>query len=435
MRLVHVLSVGCMVVAMGSFAAQEPLAAVAVVAPADTSNKVVDAPLAVQDQPAAVQPPVSAEQAQAQVVPQDAADTIPAPAAPQSAAISQPVEKEAAQPSPSVESTPFSEDEVTGIDTADLDEPQGNWLFKRMWWQRGEAQYEKVKALVDTIMESRMAFFAKRTEWDKTVFDPFYLEIGVGRGVLEELIANAIAQMNNERAHDGQLSQEERDLLAAFETEKATLEQLQKDIQKINAIDGAIDDAITTLINQINAARGFEKQSWQNFKKIGQELSDKNARDLYYGMATFWQNINEISNYIQGPFLNYFEQLGATAKEHTAKVTQSMKALKEKGIDFKKQWEALEAKHALARDAQEYDQGVNASQNKLHEADEHAKSERGFLGTIVHSITSTVSSVVHFINNGVIAAWDFTLGRFFKKTERLEPSLPVVPAAPEVNPE
>lgn len=403
MRLVCKLLVSCIVVVPNCFAAQVPVAA-ASAAP----------------QPTPVVPVVAnVAPAQVQVA------TPPVAAAPAAALQS------VSQAVPAVQPVPVSEDEVTGIDTADLDEPQGNWLFKRMWWQRAETQYEKIKALVDTIMESRMAFFAKRTEWDKTVFDPFYLEIGVGRGVLEELIANAIAQLDQEREKDGQLTSQERDLLAAFETEKATLEQLQKDIQKINALDGAIDDAITTLIGQINAARNFEKQSWQNLKQIAQELSDKKARDLYYGMATFWQNTNDISNYIQNPFLQYFEGLGAAAQESIAKVTDSMKALKEKGIDFKQQWQNLEAKHALSRDAKEYNQGVHAQQDELHEKENHAKNERGFMGTIVHSITSTISAVVNSINNGVVAVWNFTFGRFFtqsKPSPKEEESLPVTSA-------
>lgn len=421
------------VAAPASTAASAQVVVPAQVQVATPVSSVVTEPVVAPVQAAVVSPVtsgVSADAAQAVVT----APIVDQPAAQPSAPS---VVQESAAPAAAPEEAPLaqpfaeSEDEITGIDTADLDEPQGNWLFKRMWWQRAETQYEKIKALVDTIMESRMAFFAKRTEWDKTVFDPFYLEIGVGRGILEEMIANAIAQLDQEREKDGQLSPQERDLLAAFETEKATLEQLQKDIQKINAIDGAIDDAITTLIGQINAARNFEKQSWQNLKQIAQELSDKKARDLYYGMATFWQNANDISSYIQNPFLQYFEGLGASAKESIAKVTDSMKALKEKGIDFKQQWQNLEAKHALARDAKEYNQGAHVQQEEMLEKEKQAQSERGFMGTIVHSITSTISSVINAINNGALSVWNFTVGRFFKSSPKIEVSLPTPPVPHE----
>jgi len=307
----------------------------------------------------------------------------------------------------------LASDETMSIDTADMDEPQGNWLFKRMWWQRAQTQYEKIKALTDTIMESRLAFFAKRTEWDKTVFDPFYIQIGVGRGTLEELIATTIAQIDKEDVKEGELTLDERSLLTALKSQKDALEQLQKDIQQINAIDGAIDDAITTLINQINAARSFEKKSWQNLKNIAQELSDKNARDLYYGMATFWQNINDISTYIQGPFSQYFEKLGSSAKEQTAKVTDSMQALKEHGIDFKKQWQNLQEQQQRERDAHEYRTGVDEGEKEAQEQYEQAQKKSGFFA----SIRTFLSTIGDYVVSGGKAVWDFTIGRFFKKAE------------------
>lgn len=360
-------------------------------------------------------------------------DTAPSPLATNQTQVAQVPANAAPQPqtpaptdAPSQPTSVQPEDELVGIDTLDLDEPQGNWLYKRAWWQRAETQYEKIKALVDTIMESRMAFFAKRTEWDKTIFDPFYLEIGVGRGILEELISDAISQLDKEREKDGQLSPEERELFAAFQAEKANLEQLQKDIQKINAIDNAIDDAIGTLIGQINAARTFEKKSWQNLKKIAQELSDKSARDLYYGMANYWQNTNDIASYIQTPFLQYFEQLGSSAKDQIAIVIEGMKGLKEKGIDFKKQWQNLEAKNLRARDASEYHKGLDeAMESKKIQKEEPAKNDRGFFGTVAHKVTSTVGAIINSVNNGLMTVWNFTLGRFFSKKVSVEKEVKV----------
>lgn len=316
------------------------------------------------------------------------------------------------------------EEDVQGITTVDLDEPQGNWLFKRMWWQRGQSQYEKTKALVDMIMESRMAFFSKRTEWDKTIFDPFYMEIGIGRGVLEELVANVLTELNNERAHQGQLDEAERDLVVALQSEKATLEQLQKDIKKINDIDGAVDKAISTLIEQINVARGYEKQSWQNFKQIAQELSDKKARELFYSMQTHWQNINQVADYIQQPFLQYFDQLGKLAQETTAKVSDTMKALKEKGVDFKKQWQVLEEKNRQDQLKKEHQEGFEQGQQAAQ------KEERGFVGSIIGAIGDGISMVWNLIKSGAQSVWGFTFGRFFGAS----PAATTLPDMPQVAP-
>lgn len=303
-------------------------------------------------------------------------------------------------------------EEPQGIDTVNAADAQGNWLFKRMWWQRAETQYEKIKGVVEAIMESRMAFFAKRTEWDKTIFDPFYLDSGLGRGVLEELISSLINQLNQERAHEGQLDEKERELLAALESQKAVLEQLQKDVQKINDIDNAVDEAISVLIKQINTARNFEKQSWQNFKAIAQELNDKKARDLYYGMVTYWQNINEIGQYIQMPFLQHFENLGAMAKDQIEKVSGTLKALKEKGIDFKKQWQQLEENNMRQRQAHEFKEGVEEGKK---EAEAEKAAEQGFFASMLSTFSNGISSVWNYAKSAGVAVWDFTLGRFFTK--------------------
>lgn len=302
------------------------------------------------------------------------------------------------------------EEEPQGIDTMNAANAQGNWLFKRMWWQRAQTQYEKTKMAVDAIMESRMAFFAKRTEWDKTVFDPFYQDSGLGRGVLEELISTLINQLSQERSHEGQLDEKERDLLVALESQKAVLEQLQKDVQKINDIDNAIDQAISVLIQQINVARNFEKQSWQNFKTIAQELNDKKARELYYGMVTYWQNINEIGQYIQMPFLQHFEKLGAMAKDQTEKVLGVLKALKEKGIDFKKQWQQLEENALRQSQAHEYKDGLEQGKKEV-EAEKAA--EQGLFASILSTASNAISSIWHYTKSAAITVWDFTLGRFF----------------------
>lgn len=320
-----------------------------------------------------------------------------------------------AAPSPAPFKAPVAipeveQEEAQGIDTVNSSDSQGNWLFKRMWWQRAEAQYEKIKSVVEAIMESRMAFFAKRTEWDKTIFDPFYQDSGLGRGVLEELIGSLINQLNQERSQEGQLDEKERDLLAALESQKEVLEQLQKDVQKINDIDNAVDEAISMLIRQINVARNFEKQSWQNFKAIAQELNDKKARELYYGMVTYWQNINDIGQYIQMPFLQHFEKLGAMAKDQTEKVSGALKALKEKGIDFKKQWQQLEEANARQQLNREFKEGVREGEE---EAATKKKADEGFFAGILSTITDNLAITWHYLKSAAQGAWDFTLGRFF----------------------
>ena len=345
---------------------------------------------------------------------------------------------------------------IEGIDTVDVDEPQGNWLYKRIWWQRAQTQYEKNKAAMDVLMESRMVFFEKRTEWDKSLFDAFYIEVGVSRGILEELINNTIAEIGLDQKKDGSLNIEERELLSKVNQEKTSLEQLQKDINAINQLDAAIDEVIIVLSKQINAARGFEKQSWQNLKSIGQELSDEKAKEHYYGMVTFGQNINALTEYIQKPLLKYFEDLGSKAKEQIQKAQASLAALKEKGLDFKKKWQALEEKSEKDRENASAD-NARLTQKELDEKEDREEEERakraeaekqqGLFARIVTSISHGLKVGWDYVVSGAQWLWQSTLGRFFgsasvdSATVAVKPSglvTPVVsvvtPAAPVVQP-
>lgn len=327
----------------------------------------------------------------------------------------------AASPAPvTPTSSAVKSDEIQGISTLDIDEPQGNWLYKRIWWQRAEQQYEKTKGLVDSILDARMGFFSRRSELDRTVFDPFYLDTGLSRGVLEEVIETLVAKTKEKRDTAGSLTADERALESLILAERASLEQLQKDIQKISDVDHAVDDAIDALIKQINQARNFERQSWRNFKQIAQELNDKKARELYYGMVTYFQNINDIASYIQGPLSQHFNQLETLAKEQTVKVQQAMKMLKEKGVDLKKQ-------------SQQFD--LSDAKQKAHEdtvATQPAQ-EQGIFSTV----WSIGSSIVSSIAGGVRSVWNFTIGRFFKSAtpELAIPTMPEAPKAAERAPE
>lgn len=393
------------------------------------------APVAKPVTPVPVAPPAPQPIPQAAPKPVIPVQPVPAPVAPVAPApvpapIAQPVQPPVPQtPQPIAQpATPQDQEDVKGIDTVDIDEPQGNWLLKRIWWQRGQAQYEKIKALVEAIMETRMAFFAKRTEWDRKIFDPFYMEVGLGRGVLEELISSLMKRIEDERTKEGQLNPEERALLDALEAEKKTLEQLQKDIQLINDIDARIDDMITMLIQQINKARSYENQSWQNLKGIAQELNDKKARELFYTMSTNWQNVNDISAFIQSQFLQSFDQLGKQAQDQIAKVKSTIQTLKEKGIDLKKQWQEIEDKSKTDKEKEKLEQEKAAQEEAAIRKKQEEEAKRGFFGKLWNQAVKVVNSVYNYIKNGVAAVWDMTIGRFFKKSPKSATAEPAQPA-------
>lgn len=321
-----------------------------------------EAPMALaqpaQSAPAQAQPvvqtsqitsPTTAAATQAAVAPaqaQAAPVAVPEPVEP---SVSQPIE----QPKPVEEAKPAelpkeiefkpqpqeAEDEdieIKGIDTVDINEPKGNWLYKRIWWEKAERTYEKIKQLTDKILESRMSFFVKRNELDRLIVE-FYSDLGFKQGELTELVAFMTRQLEAERQTEGSLSEKERELLELLTQEKTNIEQLQQGNQNITKIDHALEDALMKLVEQLNQAKYYEQQAWENFKAINRELSDKKARELFYGMDTYYRNLNSINSYLSDAFAKYFDQLSLKLQQETDKIKTNAQALAEKGISLQSQ--------------------------------------------------------------------------------------------------
>lgn len=306
--------------------------------------------------------------------------------------------------SPSQE-VPQSEDdiEVKALDTEHMKEPKGNWLYKKIWWEKAERLYEKTRQLFDNIFELRMQFFARRHELDHATLDPFYLKNGLEEGELNEIINSLTAQVE---AFEKQPKKEQKEavdtekLQRMLVSERKNLEQLQQSTQNITKVSHAVDDALIKLLDQLNQARRYEQQSWEHFKAINRELSDKRARELYYAMDTFWKNLNNINNYLADAYTRYFDQLVTKAQSEVEKSKEIIQGLKEKGIDL--QLQSLKLRKPC-----------KAPQEPEQEPEEQESS--GLLGTLWHWTTAPF----RVIGNGIAGIIDW-VGGFFGGTNALE---------------
>ncbi len=241
-----------------------------------------------------------------------------------------PPEEEVAEKEEVPEQPELGPDEIMGIDTVDLEDPQGNWLYKRVWWERAESKYEKIQNAVTTMLEMRTGFFAKRAELDKTVLDPFYIKIGMSQGELQEILKELLIRATKE-AKD---KKDER-LVERAEADKKELEQLQKDVQSVVAQDEEVENAILMLVEQLNKAHALKNQAWNDFKNIARVLDDKKARELFYKVDNAWRNIQEIKGYVEQTFTDSFDQLVERIKKQVNRIDDEVASLKEKGIDLK----------------------------------------------------------------------------------------------------
>lgn len=237
---------------------------------------------------------------------------------------------EQADDTPDITPKKYGEDEVMGIDTVDIPNPQGNWLYKRVWWERAEAKFERIREVVGKIMEVRTGFFAKRAELDKNVLDPFYIKIGMSQGELQEILTEMVSKA------DRLLDSESNDRVQEkLEEEKRTLESLQKQVQVVVTQDEEVEKAILMLVEQITKVRSIEQQAWQDFKAIARVLDDRKARELFYKVDAAWRNVKELQQYIEQTFAGSFDALVEKVKKEVEKVNQEMNALKETGAKLK----------------------------------------------------------------------------------------------------
>lgn len=244
--------------------------------------------------------------------------------------------EEVAQDRPTGQSAMASE--MKGIDTLEIDEPGGNWLVKRMWWEKAEEKMEKIDASIEVISDSRTAFYDKRDQLDAQLFDPFYAEIGLDQGQLEEVIIYLLNELQQKREKETALDREALEFRKKIEAEKQVLEDLKNDVVAIQKLDASLDEALDKLVEQINLTKKYRKDAQQLFKDIANVLDHEKAREYYYRLDAAWQNIKGVQEYISGKFTEYFDQLDKKAHDQVARIKSVMNDLAKKGLNLKDQY-------------------------------------------------------------------------------------------------
>jgi len=285
--------------------------------------------------------------------------------------------------------------EEYGIHTISVEEPSGNWLYKRFWWEKTEALYDKIKKVFARVLDSRMYFFEQRVNLDRMVLDPFYQSIGLVHSELQENISLLLNKTKEHENNNSDKALSESSVIKTLQEEQETLASLQNEVAAVRDVNRAINDALHKLMNQINLCRKWEQEVWHRFRSIAHELSDKVARDHYYAVAALWKNIKKAQAYIEGDFSKHFEMLVSDAKARTKLVQDTIEILKEKGIDLKDASEML-----LHDDHKKSDE--NQESENADEEDEEEVEESGWWATIKYILLAPF--------NAVAAVWHAIFG-------------------------
>lgn len=245
------------------------------------------------------------------------------------------------------------EESGVSIDTMDLEDPQGNWLFKRHWWKRANKMYERIDALVEQAFDSRSQFVRIQNEIEDDLLEPFYRTVGISQGSLNELVTSLMDRLKKWRKEKGILTEEEKEFLESLEAHQDTMEQLQADMQGVNQLDTMLENSIKTVMEQLNLTRTYKQRAWDYLKEIEHELSDQRARELVFEMKALEKNIKAILSYLTGSFSTYFEQLSQSAYDQVDRIKQAVQDLRESGVDLKREVQKFEGVEAEPQEVKE----------------------------------------------------------------------------------
>ena len=278
-------------------------------------------------------------------------------------------------------------------------EGSGNWLLKRVWWEKTEGVYEQIKQVFNEIMSARMDYISQRNRLDREL-DISYGQIGLEEGELQDIIEYCLDFVKKEKPEQGFLSKQQEDLYNALQNKQHDLEQIKLDLKALQAVDQKIDEALDTLFKQIDVANQYEQKAWDNFKDIARELNDKIARKSYYETEGLLKDIQTVHSYITSQFSSYFNQTLQTARTHSQSISSQIQALKQAGVDLKKEAGALEqAQEAerLKKELSEHDKEREAAEKKK-EAKTTVKPVgmvSGFIGSVKLLALNVVDHILH----------------------------------------
>mgnify|MGYP006382884683 CR=1 FL=1 len=223
-----------------------------------------------------------------------------------------------------------------GLDTLNVDS-SGNWLEKRIWYQKAEQLFEVIRGNIQKAADLRMKFVHEVNQVGHKI-DDFYENVSFEKGEIDEMLSAVLQDLSNQQEiRGGDLSSSERTIKSKVQVEQKHFEVLSKDLKLIDDLDDQIDKTMMKAFKEIDSCRGLETRAWNNFKEIGLELDDKKARVLFYEMENFHKNIEQKMLYLQNNLLPYLQnQLVSKVDETMTQIKSAIQIFDSKGLNLTK---------------------------------------------------------------------------------------------------
>lgn len=319
---------------------------------------------------------------------------------------------------------------VTAVHQIDLDtlsiEGSGNWLEKRIWYEKAEQVFTKLRGLVAQTVDASGKFLTSSNVAFEKVHT-FYATAGVEDGKLEAKIAAASDELQAMTVKQGDLTVEEKAQRQTITQSQQELKQITKGLKFLQDIEDKIDETVQQAFKTVAQARSYETKAWNNFVAIAKEIDDKKARSLYYEMESFEKNILERKSYLEQKLLPYLQnELIQRAYRSIQKVQALVQGLQQKGIDLEKQLDADKAgepKNIQAHEKLAQELAAKEAQEKSvrDEQVRKAAQNKGFMGRmrqVGNAISHWTCCAFSKIGTWFCDAGCFVTSFFSKKAEK-----------------
>lgn len=213
---------------------------------------------------------------------------------------------------------------------------RGNWYDKRQILSQARTVYEQVRERIAKVDSQQQGFLTKQRAVDKEM-DALFLSLGFEEGELEERYTELMNELNRERSGQGQLTEEERKLLAQVEEKKKLLQEFREEVTTLQELKGAIAKAVSTMVEQIELSRSYEQKAWENYDKIDNVLNEKVAQQLLNEMQSFAEHITAIDSYMRGKLMQYIDQTAESLRGAMQKIKSQVDELKRLGVILSRQ--------------------------------------------------------------------------------------------------
>lgn len=274
------------------------------------------------------------------------------------------------------------QDVMSSINSMNVEE-EGNWLLKRVWWEQAEQTFEKIINLNDDVVKSQVDFLSKRNELDKKL-NELFRKLGFDQGEISQILEYFLHELSAQRDVQG-LEASQREFFDVLSQKKEELEKLKTDLTLLSELDVKVDDVVTQLVDQVNKAREYEKNAWQDFKEIGRVLNDKKAKVLFYQIEANLKSIQSIQNYLNNELHKYYQDLLDTTDTTSNSIVTKINELENQVGSFKAQFDRLQNEEKL-RKQNELDNKLNKQVD--NKKDSKTSKQKGWFQTLIDKVKS-----------------------------------------------